>query len=271
MFDYSTVDKSVYIQKRYPVTDEEFDYLVQKYGKLCWFAATKLGNQKHRLPEDLSDFHSEIQLGMCRAGSYFKRQTFLEKCFTHLEQSDLSSEDKSILEEIQKIWNTKKALFGEKEEDRLLELFNKYRDNVDFSDHDRLIFNEKFEVYCKSIIWNTTKTLGEHISRENSLRASEISLDEYPFIAGNIEDGNPITRPFDMVSLRKRIAQHKDERVVQTFDIITDPENEKQVFKTDDRVNMKINIVRKKTKMSYRTINNILDMIKKTIQEEMSQ
>ncbi len=87
MFDHGNDDKSLYIQKRFPLLDSEFEFLQEKYGKLCWFAATKLNKGYNKTPEDLEDFHSEMIIGMCRAGSYYKRQTFIENTFNYFNNN----------------------------------------------------------------------------------------------------------------------------------------------------------------------------------------
>ena len=56
MFDYSNPDKSVYIQKRYPISDAEYRILEEKYDKLCWFAANSLARSNKKSEEDLQDY-----------------------------------------------------------------------------------------------------------------------------------------------------------------------------------------------------------------------
>jgi hypothetical protein len=275
MFDHAVDDKSLYIQKRFPITEDEFNKLEEKYGKLCWFAANKLAASQHRSPEDLDDFHSEIQIGMCRAGSYFKRQTFIENAFQFLRSQELSKSDKKEFDDIENLWNTKKSRFGIKEEDNLRSILDNYNEK-DFDYSIPLDFDEKFKVYCKAIIWNTYKALGQQMSKENSVRSSEISLDEWPFL-----DGDPVTKDpeyianminqHDFQNVRKELIKLDDDRIIKTFDIITHHDNHDEIFKQKKHGEIKINAVRKQTKMSYRTINKKLKTIKKVIKNQFGE
>jgi hypothetical protein len=270
MFDHLAEDKSLFIQKRYPISDQEYGELDKKYGKLCWFAASKLAGKQHRTPEDLDDFHAEIQIGMCRAGSYYKRQTFIEKAFDYLDQHKLSKDDKSKINDLKEIWFTKKSAFTEDKEDILRAILDsKQKETKEIDGNVSLEFDEKFKIYCKAIIWNTAKALGQQISKENSARASEMSLDECPFIDEGTKDQiSAVNNMADLASIRNKLKTHQDTRVVQTFDILTDPDNYDEVFK-QHKDDIKINIVRKKTRMSYRTINKMLSIIKKTVKNKI--
>ena len=96
MFDYSEPDKSLYIQKRFPISDKEYKKLEEKYGKLCWYAASQLMLSNKKSYEDLQDYHSEISIGMFRAASYYKRQTFIENVFNFFSNSDILQNDDLI-------------------------------------------------------------------------------------------------------------------------------------------------------------------------------
>ena len=143
-----------------------------------------------------------------------------------------------------------------------------------------LQLNDKFEIYCKAIIWNTKKSLGQNISKENEHKSKEISLDECPFLEGGdirrsgeegISYSNNNYIKNDFRSIRKKLSGLEDQRPLKTFDIILDPNNHDAVFKqkTGKKEGIKINVVRKKTNMSYRTINKQLKIIKKIIKKEM--
>ena len=301
MFDHLQKDKSLYIQKRYPVTDAEFEVLDEKYGKLCWFAASKLASANRKSEEDLQDFHSEILIGMFRAGSYYKRQTFIESTFKYLDKSRvfMSSEDLADLNLLQKMWYQRKAYFTEIHEVLIREVLGKYTDALEEktpSDKEPLEFNpanqktyvnangetkkvNPFEVYCKAIIWNTKKSLGQAISKENEHKCKEVSLDEWNFLEGGdssrmMGEGISYTTNYiqsDFRAIRDQLAGLEDKRPLTTFDIIMDPINHDSVFKQKQgkKDGIKINVVRKKTNMSYRTINKQLKTIKNVIEKEM--
>lgn len=284
MFDHSQQDKSLFIQKRYPVTDSEFEILEKKYGKLCWFAASKLASSNNKSEEDLQDFHSEILIGMFRAGSYYKRQTFIENVFEFLDNCKIymKNEDLNILKTLKTCWN-RKANFTEKQEVIIRELLEEYKNSSNInapSEKDPLLMDSKFDIYCKAIIWNTQKALGQNISKENEHKNKEISLDEWSFLEGGdissaINDGisymdHHIYNDLNF-SVRNKLCKLEDERPLKTFDIITNPENYQSVFKQKKgkKEGIKINVVRKKTNMSYRTINKQLKIIKKIIMKEL--
>jgi len=285
MLDQPISDKSLYIQKRYPISNEEFDILQTKYGKLCWFAATKLAASNKKCDDDLQDYHAEISISMYRAGSYYKRQTFIENAFEYLNRCKIyiATEDMNDLINLQSCWN-KKANFYEQHEDKLLALVNKYgkNPNIEMQTPDpttKLVFDDKFSVYCKSILWNASKNIGQNISKENHNRVKEVSLDEWGFLEGGdsqrIHDEgvsyNPHHYHEDFQVVRNRLSGMEDQRPLKTFDIILDPKNHDSVFKQNDgkKEGLKINVVRKETCMSYRTINKQLKIIKKIIEEEL--
>lgn len=282
MFDHSVEDKSLYIQKRYPISTKEYKSLDEKYGKLCWYAAQKLTSSIRRGCEDLDDFHSEIVIGMCRAGSYYKRQIYIEGLFKFFEQRDLqdyiSCGDQYKLETIQNKWTNKKSSFQETDENELIALSKKYTGIVKQKQCGSLpkqiqplTFSQKFQIYCKAIIWNTCKSLGQQINKENMHRCAEISLDEWGFLEGGETDSHH-QKCFssDIRVLKNKLESMEDQRPLQTFNILTDPQNQDEVFKQKQSKNgeIKINVVRKKTKMSYRTINKMLTKIKKVAKQE---
>jgi len=292
MFDYSNPDKSVYIQKRYPISDAEYRILEEKYDKLCWFAANSLARSNKKSEEDLQDYHSDIQIGMFRAGSYYKRQCFLESIFAYLKHCKVFMEPEEIqeLSILRKTWSSHKtrSSFGEVQEDKLIEILNKYKgvackpggEKIPIPDiNAALKFDPNFGVYCKAIIWNTKKSLGQQISKENANRNNEISLSEYDFLEGGdiknvVDQGisyNPIHYSNDLQVVRTRLSKMDDKRPLETLDILMDPDNHDSVFKRKEgkKDGPKLNVVRKKTNMSYRTINKQLKVIEKIIREEL--
>jgi hypothetical protein len=284
MFDYSEVDKSVYIQKKYPISNQEYDILNKQYGKLCWFAATKLARSNRREEEDLQDFHSEIQIGMFRSGSYYKRQVFIDKTLRYLKAfiPHMNVTELDLYNSLRNKWSGKKNHFGEKEEAQLRQLFDvcKRLDKRVPDPEKPLFMGKRFNIYCKAIIWNTYKALGQHVSKENERRNKEISLDEWSFLeGGDVQNGHGEENISYHASfyddsigvIKTKIAQNYDSTTAQVFDIITNPDNHNRVFKKREgkRKGIKINIIRKETKMSYYSINKHLKKIKKVIEEEM--
>ena len=292
MFDYSNEDKSVYIQKRYSISNDEYKILEEKYDKLCWFAANKLTYSNKKSEEDLQDYHSDIQIGMFRAGSYYKRQCFLEAVFSYMKYCKLFMEPKEIeeLTALKSMWSSHKtrSSFGITQEDQLIILLKKYEGvaskpngaKIEIPNiNTTLKFDRNFEVYCKAIIWNTKKSLGQQISKENADRNNEISLSEWEFLEGGdvqniIDQGisySPVYYSNDFQAVKSRLGKMEDKRPLETLEILMDPENHDSVFKKKEgkKDGPKLNVVRKKTNMSYRTINKQLKIIEKIIREEL--
>jgi hypothetical protein len=279
MFDYSEVDKSVYIQKKYPVSDQEYEILNTQYGKLCWFAANKLARSNRREDEDLQDFHSEIQIGMFRSGSYYKRQVFIDKSFRYLKFffPFMTLPEISMLNSIKDKWQNRKNHFGEKEEAQLRVLLQvcKRQGRRTPDPAKALFMGKRFNIYCKAIIWNTYKALGQCVSKENERRNKEVSLDEWAFLeGGDIKSEENISYKASFYDdsigvIKKKISQKHEPATSRVFDIITNPTNYQRVFK-GKKDGIKINIIRKETRMSYLTIHRHLKWIKQIIQDELN-
>lgn len=280
-------DKSYYIQKNYPVTDDEYCVLDKKYGKLCWDAARKLANKNKSDQHSLEDFHSEVVLGMCRGGSYYKRQIFIEECFDGLDNKIyMDFKDIDVFTNLKKIWKKRKGRFCIKEEKYLCELISKYNCDVFVKN---LTFDRKFEVYCKAIIWNTAKNIGQNITQKRKYVKSEISLDEWAFLARDKDEfGNDIDAAThdelndnfhynlnfndDIEYINQKLSSLSDSRALEVFNVLADPNNYDSVFnKKDNENSIKINVVRKKTKMNYFMINRQLEKIKSVLMEEFGE
>jgi len=228
--------------------------------------------------EDLQDYHSEISIGMFRAASYYKRQTFIENVFNFFSNSDILQNDDLIkFNKLKKKWE-KKSSFLEPDEDSLIDILEKYKNYCPNAPNynSPLKFDNKFNIYCKAIIWNTSKSLGQHISKENKHKNREISLDEWKFLEGgdfvsNSENNisyTPNNCSYDFEYIRNKI---NDQKTIDAFDIITDSCNYDSIFKKSKKCknnNIKMNVIRKSTKMSYPTIKKKIKDIKKIIKEE---
>lgn len=175
----------------FPVSESEFMILDEKFGQLCHYAAWQLKkkNSNNNHTDEQEDVAQDLRIALLRAGSYYKRQTYIENCFTVLQQTLRDKFVKSILEELVDLWNNRtrhganRQKFGEYQEaimERLL---------VKFVERDLrpkraapLEMDAKFVTYCKQIIWNQQKAIGKKITREKSWRNGLVSLSEFDYL-----------------------------------------------------------------------------------------
>jgi hypothetical protein len=70
------------ICNNFRINEDEFNQLDKKFGRLCWHAAHELKkkNTNNNYTDDPEDIKQELQMSMLRAGSYYKRQIYIEKC-----------------------------------------------------------------------------------------------------------------------------------------------------------------------------------------------
>ena len=122
------------IYKNFPITTEEYKKLEKKFGQLCYYAAWQLTrkncNNNHQY--DLDDFQQELMLAVLRAGSYYKRQLFLDKSFSRLKGKSLDNISSLILDELINLWDNRtrhganRQKFGDHQENILEILSEKF-------------------------------------------------------------------------------------------------------------------------------------------------
>jgi hypothetical protein len=184
-----------YIFDNFHVTDDEYDELVKSYGKLCYTANWELQrkNSNNNYTDDLNDISQELQIKLLTAGAYHKRQTYIENCLNLAKEHANDKFMKIILNQLVELWDNRKRhgankqKFGEYQEvilDRIVSKVvpKKERPNK----RADLQFNSKFNVYCKSIIWNGQKTMGKKITKEKAIRGGLVSLSDYDYLAGDV-------------------------------------------------------------------------------------
>jgi hypothetical protein len=181
-----------YIFKNFPVTNEEYVELEEKFGKLTNYQAWQLylKNSKNNHTDEQEDIVQDLKISLLTAGTYFKRQTYIENC---LKTCKVYVKDKFIsiiLDELSDLWDNKtrhgasRQKFGPYQEQLLNQL-------VDVlvpmekkpSKNAPLKINAKFRTYCKSISWNRLKAMGKKITKEKGLRSKQASLSEYDYLA----------------------------------------------------------------------------------------
>ena len=179
------------IFEMFPVTETEYSELDEKFGNLAHYAAWQLvkKNLNNNYTDDVDDISQELRLSMIRAGSYYKRQVYIESCLRqakdHVEDDFLSV----ILEALEDLWinrtrhGANRQKFGPFQE-RLLDIIVK--EIVPFelrpSKKRKLNIDTKFTTYCKAIAWNTQKSMGKKITKEKSIRSGQVSLSEFSYL-----------------------------------------------------------------------------------------
>ena len=199
---------------KYPITEEEYRVLDEKFGKLCYYASWQLNkkNSKNNHTDDPEDTVQSLRIALIRAGSYYKRQTYIEACFNAIgviEREDNEElgekagpprlvslrhvpKDK-MLEEIVShlldLWTNKtrhganRQKFGDYHEDLLDMLLHALVPKEEWPDISApLVIDLKFVTYCKQIIWNQQKQMGKKITREKSWRTGLVSLSEFDYL-----------------------------------------------------------------------------------------
>jgi hypothetical protein len=184
------------IVNAYPISNEEYMKLDDKFGKLCHYAAWQLKkkNSQNCLTNDPEDDVQEMRIALLRAGSYFKRQTYIEECFEALRKHVKDKFTKSIVKELKQLWKDRRKhganrqKFGEFQEAILDRLVEKYVPKEARPAKDRpLSIDGKFTTYCKQIVWNAQKSLGKQITREKSWRTGLVSLSEFDYLGSTSE------------------------------------------------------------------------------------
>ncbi|MCK9458469.1 MAG: hypothetical protein M0R80_02350 [Proteobacteria bacterium] len=182
-----------YIFENFPVTNQEYEELEDNFGKLSHYQAWQLyfKNTKNNHTDEQEDIVQDLKISLLTAGTYFKRQTYIEKC---LKICKLHITDRflmSVLDELQNLWNNKtrhgasRQKFGPHQEQMLTLLVSTYvPDEKQPSKQAPLKIDAKFKTYCKSISWNRLKAMGKKITKEKSIRAASVSLSEFDYLGG---------------------------------------------------------------------------------------
>jgi hypothetical protein len=175
----------------FQISDSEFSELDEKFGKLCWHASHELKkkNTRNNFTDDPEDIKQELQMSMLRAGSYYKRQIYIEKC---LEAVTKFAEDdfmKAIIRELQNLWDNRtrhgasRQKFGKFQEQLLEKIIRQIVPKAERPDKKApLKIDSKFSTYCKAIVWNGQKSMGKKITREKSIRSGQVSLSEFDYL-----------------------------------------------------------------------------------------
>jgi hypothetical protein len=183
------------IVNKYPISSDEYSLLDTKFGNLCHYAAWQLKkkNSQNSLTNDPEDDVQELRIALIRAGSYYKRQCFIEASFESLDKFVKDKFIKALVGELKNLWENRRRhganrqKFGEFQEIILERLVRKHvpkdqRPSITNS----LRIDTKFATYCKQIIWNAQKSLGKQITRDKSWRTGLVSLSEFDYLGSTM-------------------------------------------------------------------------------------
>lgn len=177
------------------VSPEEFKKLDKAFGQLCYYAAWQLSrkNTKNNHQNDLEDFYQELVFSLLRAGSYTKRQVYIENSLAMCTQYVTDPFCKKILDGLQDLWNNRtrhganRQKFGPRQERMLDKLMFKVVPEAERpSKEEPLNVDGKFARYCKQIVWNQQRSMGKKITREKPLRAGMVSLSSFDYLGGTL-------------------------------------------------------------------------------------
>jgi hypothetical protein len=179
------------IFENFPVTETEYSELDEKFGNLAHYAAWQLvkKNLNNNYTDDVDDISQELKLSMIRAGSYYKRQVYIEACFRHVKDCVKGGFTSAIVDELEDLWinrtrhGANRQKFGPFQE-ILLDILVKEVVPLDMrpSKKQKLKIDTKFTTYCKAIAWNTQKSMGKKITKEKSIRSGQVSLSEFSYL-----------------------------------------------------------------------------------------
>jgi len=175
----------------FPITNEEYADLDKQFKRLCYYQMNQLEekNRRNNKLNDKEDTVQELQLAVIRAGSYYKRQIYIESCLEVLARFASDRFTKRIVGELQYLWDNRtrhganRQKFGDYQEQIMDVLVKRVVPRDEIPDKKRsLLMDPKFLTYCKAITWNCLKTMGKKITREKAISAGQVSLSDYDYL-----------------------------------------------------------------------------------------
>lgn len=182
-----------HIQDSFPVTEEEYLILDDKFGELCEYQAWQLikKNTRNNHTDSQEDIAQDMRIALLRAASYYKRQCYIEECLELCGKHAKDGVIKSVVKQLKSLWKNKtkhganKQKFGPHQEKMLEKLVKTIVPQKQRPDRRApLKIDSKFTTYCKAITWNAQKSLGKKITREKSIRTGMVSLSEFDYLGG---------------------------------------------------------------------------------------
>lgn len=179
------------ISSDFPISNEEYRELEKEFGQLAKFASWELirKNVKNNHTDDFEDINQELIMALVRAGSYYKRQIYIEKCLKTARKYVKDRLMRKLLRVLAKLWLNRTRHGANRQKFGFIQeqiLDNIIRNCVPKSQRPNknspLVIDEKFTIYCKAINWNTQKSLGRKITKEKSIRVGVVSLSDYDYL-----------------------------------------------------------------------------------------
>ena len=179
-------DSLDYILNNFPITEIEYKKLDKEFGDLAHFAAWQLyrNNKRNNQINSVEDIAQDLRFAVIKAGSYMKRQRYIESCLQQLREYVPLDIIKKI-DHLDNLWHNRtrhganKQKFGAPEENELDELVKNYvPEPKRISKKIELELTPKIVIYCKSVIWNCQKNLGRRISKGKDIYNHMVSLSE---------------------------------------------------------------------------------------------
>ena len=176
----------------FPISEQEYLDLDKRFGRLCWHASHELKkkNSRNNYTDDPEDIRQELQMSMLRAGSYYKRQVYVEKCLSVAKKYAVDPLMSHIMKELENLWvnrtrhGANRQKFGPFQEQLLQKLVREIVPKNEIPDkNENLKIDTKFATYCKAIVWNGQKSMGKKITREKSIRSGQVSLSEFSHLS----------------------------------------------------------------------------------------
>ena len=97
------------ISSNFPVTNDEYLELNNRFGKLCEYAAWQLikANSRNNHTDSQEDVAQELKISLLRAGSYYKRQVYIETCLQLCWKYAKDKFIRRMVEELFELWANK--------------------------------------------------------------------------------------------------------------------------------------------------------------------
>ncbi len=91
------------------ISDEEYLELEKEFGKLTKYASWQLlrKNTKNNHTDEFDDINQELLISLLRAGSYYKRQVYIESCIGTAKEYAKDNFIVFILSELENLWRNR--------------------------------------------------------------------------------------------------------------------------------------------------------------------
>lgn len=179
------------ICESFPISNEEYKDLEKSFGQLTKYASWQLlrKNAKNNHTDDFEDINQELIMSLIRAGSYYKRQVYIENCFVVAREHVSDAFIKRLVDELENLWHNRtrhganRQKYGPVQEGLLDKIIKSYvPPEKRPKKNSQLKIDNKFSTYAKAITWNAQKSLGRRITKEKTIRTGQISLGDFDYL-----------------------------------------------------------------------------------------